>query len=694
LAEIASLSVSIGADIRDLKAKMAQVEKTVKNTANDLKKEFGNNISSQISGAIAGAFAVDALVTFGKEVIAITAEFQRFEAVLSNALGSNSEAQIAMLKIQELAAKTPFSVKALTEAYVQLANRGIEPSTATMTKMGDVAATLGKDISQLNEAILDVSNSERWNELGIKVKVAGDKMTGTFKGMTVEVAKTEAGALKMIEAFGEMPTVAGAMAGISETLGGKISNLGDSMDQLYVTIGNLTGGAAVWFIDAFTEMAQVTTRLLKSTEQLNKEAHLKNIGKEVEELSARYNTLVEDAKKYQNLDETAAKQSAYSQLADEFTKLIELRQKEMDLISTEGDEQVITDQKVLDSQAERFKAAKNSLELAQAQLDALEKIKNGTNAEAEATKKAGKAKEEYTGIIAIEQKKLEELNKARMNSGTAEEVGKYNDLIAKQKEAIEVLENYTLAIEQANLTDLTPKGFDSPGVTAKTELPETWTQQFYRDLAIEMEIATNKNIAFGESFDLVGEKANILSNAIAMLLENGVSPANPIVESLRLQLESLGNTMKTVAIDISGMVADMFTTLAESFGELAVGAQSVDDFGKNIIIAVAEFAGQLGKAMIATGVAALALENVISNPYAAIAAGAVLVGLAAATRAVLKKGVTSTPSISSGAQSGSQASTTSSYIGAGSMQIFGTIKGRDIQLSSEKTAAADNRMGR
>lgn len=635
MADIAELSVSIGADIKELKTKMSQVESQLKGTQQTVNK-FGNSFK-EVGGIIAGALSVGAIIGFGKEVIAITAEFQKFEAVLTNSLGSNSAAQAALQQIQEFAAQTPFSVRELTEAYVQLANRGITPSTDTLRAMGDVAAALGKPLQQVNEAILDVTNSERWNELGIKVKVNGDKISGTFRGMTVEAERSEAGAMKLVETFGKMEGVAGGMAMVSETLGGRISNLGDSFDQLYATIGGLTEGPITWFIESVNEMVNATTRLIKSNEQLRKESHLKTIGKEAEEVQARLTELASDFEKL-GQSQAEAQTNAYKQIREELENLIATQTKQLDIIARSSDD--VTDRDRLDAIAEEYRSTKELIEINEARLASLDKIVNKTTTETAAVKAAAKEKEKYTGLLAIEKAKLEELEAARMNASTANEIGNYNELIEKQKELIANLEEYSLKRTEA-FSSADPKGFDTKtAMVPTTELPTTWSQQFYADLGKEIDIVTAKNQVFGESFNLVAAKADILTGAIESLLENGISPTHPMIESLKLQLDSLGETFQQITIDVGGMTANLITDLATAFGELAIAGGNVDDFGKAILGAMFDFVGQLGKMMIATGIASEALKNVLSNPYAAIAAGAVLVGLAAGASALLKRGPT------------------------------------------------------
>lgn len=464
-----------------------KLSKTTK-VANASLNQLGG-AAARVGASMAAAFTIGALVNVGRDVLNITAEFQKFEAVLTNSLGSNSKAQIALLQIQDFAAKTPFSVRELTEAYVQLANRGITPSTASLTKVGDLASALGKPLSQVNEAILDVTNSERWTELGVKVKVSGDKIIGTFRGMTVEAEKSEAGALKMVEAFGEMQGVAGGMAKVSETLGGKISNLGDSMDQLYVTIGNLTGGAASWFIESFSEMAQVATRLLKSTEQLNKEAHLKNIGKEVEELSGRYNLLVEDVKKYQNLDEAEAKTAAYKQLKEEFEQIIKLRRDELLL---------------MDASTEEFRITKQGMELAQAQLDALEKLNS----------KRKETAQTELGLLEKLRKELKEVTEAREKATSEKEIQGYNKRAKQIQAEIDRLigvgkaaERAKIALERLAAVDFTT-GLTEYGEKVKKALSDVYNKIYGEQVSGAKESSEANQKASDQFIDNVSKQIN------------------------------------------------------------------------------------------------------------------------------------------------------------------------------------------
>ncbi len=92
---------------------------------------------------IGAAFAAETLIDFAKKVTMVQAEFQRYEAVLSNTLGSTLKAQVALKDITKIAASTPFAVNSLTDAYVRLANQGFVPTQQEIIKLGDFASSTG-----------------------------------------------------------------------------------------------------------------------------------------------------------------------------------------------------------------------------------------------------------------------------------------------------------------------------------------------------------------------------------------------------------------------------------------------------------------------------------------------------------------------------------------------------------------------
>ena len=255
----AKLNVDIVAQLKDFNKAMSELKSEVDGISKSVTKSNDESIAStkKMSGAfsdvgktLASVFAVDQLISFGKAILDTTVEFQKMEAVLTTALGSNSAAKAAMDQIVDFASTTPFQVDELTDSFVKLANRGFVPTMEQMRQMGDLASSVGKSFDQLTEAILDAQTGEfeRLKEFGVKASAQGDVVQFTFKGITTEVAKSDKAIQEYLLSLGNLEGVAGSMEAISKTTGGAISNLEDNITQLFKNIGDSSSGFINWFV--------------------------------------------------------------------------------------------------------------------------------------------------------------------------------------------------------------------------------------------------------------------------------------------------------------------------------------------------------------------------------------------------------------------------------------------------------------
>ncbi len=267
---------------------------------------FSNNLK-QVGGIIAGAFAIDKIMEFGSAVIETTSAFQRFESVLTNTLGSQSEARKALDMITEFASTTPFSVVELTDSFVRLANQGFKPTSNEMRKLGDLASSTGKEFVMLAEAIIDaqVGEFERLKEFGIRAEKQGDQVTFTFKNVKTQVEFTSDAIQNYILSLGDLQGVSGAMVGISKTLGGQISMLGDAFDTLKNEIGEALMPILSTAIDKFKSLFETISRLLNPQKALLNDfkatkKELDEMNSSTEKLSGNEKILFEQRKKLLN----------------------------------------------------------------------------------------------------------------------------------------------------------------------------------------------------------------------------------------------------------------------------------------------------------------------------------------------------------------------------------------------------------
>lgn len=249
---LAKMAVQISANNAQFSRALAKNQKEL--------GSFGKSIgalSNQLKGLVAGFGAIE----IGRQILRTTSEFQKFAAVLKNSLGSESEAQRAMQQIKDFASATPFSVEELTGSFVKLVNQGFHPTMDEMRKLGDLAASTGKGFDQLTEAIIDAQTGEfeRLKDFGIRARKEGDKVTFTFKEQATQVDFTSGSIRDYILSLGDLQGVSGATAAISETLGGRISNLGDAWNELMGAMGESSSGPLFSAVTALTNIVKALT---------------------------------------------------------------------------------------------------------------------------------------------------------------------------------------------------------------------------------------------------------------------------------------------------------------------------------------------------------------------------------------------------------------------------------------------------
>lgn len=226
--------------LREVRARMSEL----RSAGNNMNNEFGNSVNwmSKLKVAAKAFIAVKVvgwLKNVHSQAYETRKEFAKYEAVLRNTFRSQEKANDAMKMLQQLAADTPSSLQEWTEAYIKLINRGVKPTSQELVNMGDLAASQGKSIDQLIEAVLDAmtGENERLKEFGIKASKSGETTKFTFRGITTEVRNSEDAIKDYLLSLGRVDGIAGSMAVQMQELEGIQSNLGDTMDAFFNKVG-------------------------------------------------------------------------------------------------------------------------------------------------------------------------------------------------------------------------------------------------------------------------------------------------------------------------------------------------------------------------------------------------------------------------------------------------------------------------
>lgn len=219
-----------------------------------------------IGGAI--AYATGQLVSFEKAVVETYSKYEKFQASLTTLLMGNKNAAAALNgQLVQLAKTTPFSLEDVQAGTTQLLAYGVAAGdiTAELKTIGDVAAGVGAPINDLiylygtlkTQGRAYAMDIRQFTGRGIPIIKELAKQFGVTTDKVNELVKDGKIGFKEIQAAFKTMTAEGGqffnmMQAQSATIGGRLSNLGDSWDQLLVQIGRSQRGimaSTVSFVD-------------------------------------------------------------------------------------------------------------------------------------------------------------------------------------------------------------------------------------------------------------------------------------------------------------------------------------------------------------------------------------------------------------------------------------------------------------
>jgi hypothetical protein len=212
----------------------------------------------RIGIGIAAAFSVGAIVNFGKSVIDALKNYEYFSASLRTLMyGDRNTAKALEGQLVKLAATTPFSLTDVQAGSRQLLAYGFKPGNVTkdLKMLGDMASGVGapltdivylygtlktqgraytRDINQFTNRGIPIIA-----ELAKQFKVTEDKIKDLVTAGNIGFPQIEKAFKSMTSEGGQFFKM---MDEQSLTVGGRLSNLGDSWEQLKVNIGKSQTG--------------------------------------------------------------------------------------------------------------------------------------------------------------------------------------------------------------------------------------------------------------------------------------------------------------------------------------------------------------------------------------------------------------------------------------------------------------------
>lgn len=264
-----------GIDTNRLTSEQARLEQQLRETNRQLaamEKISGAGIGKAFGSVRSelGSLATQATVTgaaigyaFKTQFVDVAADFEKFRTILETTEGSAEKAQASMDWISAFAAKTPYDLNTVTDAFVKLRAYGLNPTNGLLATLGDTSAAMGKDVMQAVEAIADAvtGENERLKEFGVRASKAGGKITYEYtnKAGEQQTATVDADNRAAIQATLEAifnEKYAGQMKKLSATWGGMVSNIGDQ----WTRFANMVMDSGV-FADMKSRLGEVLGQL-------------------------------------------------------------------------------------------------------------------------------------------------------------------------------------------------------------------------------------------------------------------------------------------------------------------------------------------------------------------------------------------------------------------------------------------------
>jgi len=543
---------------------------------------------------IAGsALAGISVASLAKDILKTNMEFESLRTSLETVTGSAKNAKIAFEGIQQFAAKTPYSVKEVTDAFIKMKALGLSPSEKALTSYGNTASAMGKSLKQMVEAVADAATGEfeRLKEFGIKASKQGDDIKFTFKGVETKVKDSSTAITAYLQKLGDTD-FAGGMERQGQTMKGTLSSLSDAWDNFIDHILNDKSGGAIsrWIVNATGALGKFDVWLNGATTSIGK---LQELQQEQNRLQASINahnqngvigSLVDDLSGF----DASGKQAKLAKNIEEQKRLrkeLEGEQKALTEITKAAPISKIDepDKKAAAKAAAEAKRAQAQAtkELALAEKDFNEQI----NMQVAAAENAGKlfSAQQQTKLAGIEAEKQSIIDKASIEYQHAtsyeeksrilnESQNATNALLVKEKEIRDALTNQSAETIDAKISAAQSE-LDNAGqynltlaeqLRLKTEIAGLQT-----DKAILGETASQSDIKAKSDAE---KKANDDRLAAIKAIDDAQTAANTASTAQMAILTANLDAAKEAATGL----ADAFGSVGSAVGGLGVALASYE----------------------------------------------------------------------------------------------------------------------
>jgi len=223
-----------------------------------------------LGGGIAAVLGGIGLGAAVKDIFSTNVEIAKLKGAMKTATGGGAKFAKEYARIKDFASSTPFALGQSMQAFVKLKNLGLDPSNRALKSYGNTAAAMGKDMSQMIEAVADASTGEfeRLKEFGIKSSKQGKDVEFTFNGVKTKIKADSKSIQEYLMGLGETK-FAQAMADQMRGLPGIVSNIGDAFTLMKLAI--FEGGFEKALIPVLASIRDYLTSLIPAAKKFGEQ---------------------------------------------------------------------------------------------------------------------------------------------------------------------------------------------------------------------------------------------------------------------------------------------------------------------------------------------------------------------------------------------------------------------------------------
>lgn len=229
-------------------------------------------------GGFMGAFAVSALVDFGKEAIDAQSKVEQLEISFRTLLGSQEKASALIAEIKSYGTVTPYDTEGLAQAARLMLSYGMSSSKImpTLQMLGDIAMGDKDKLQSLTLAFSQMSASGRVCKEDLNqmvdagfnpLQIISEKTGKSIGELTDEVSKGAISVQDIEQAFIDATSEGGKfhnmVNNMSDSIAGKTAQMTDNWENFKASIGALLRPAYLGAIQTTTSAIDAMTKAVE-----------------------------------------------------------------------------------------------------------------------------------------------------------------------------------------------------------------------------------------------------------------------------------------------------------------------------------------------------------------------------------------------------------------------------------------------